>query len=68
MHVELDGGGHGHGDVVVRGLAGEDGVQVLAPQLGDDELVGDLGAHRVVRVVEECVVAPPGDLENRGHS
>ena len=42
LHVEFDGGGDGHGDVVVGRLAGEDGVQVAPLQAPHHELVAHL--------------------------
>ena len=60
MHVNLDGGGHGVADVVVAGLAGQDGVEVLTPKV-----VKHQGVHRLVRLailvrsVDQSVLPPP---------
>lgn len=60
MHIEFDGGGYGHGDVVVGGLAGQDGVEVGAGQAVELELVDDFAVTDLVRViVQKSVIAPP---------
>ena len=63
VHVEFDGGGDGHGDVVVGGLARQDGVQVAPPEAGQPQLVGDAAlAHLLGEAVQQGVVPPPAHL------
>ena len=65
FHVEFDRSGHRHRDVVVRGLAREDGVQILALEVADHQLVDHASVVLVVEgAVEEGVIPPPRD---RGH-
>ena len=63
MHIQFDGGWDGDGEVVVAGLAGEDGVQVRALQVRDDQLVDDFVTQLVKAVIQEGVISPPGHLE-----
>ena len=67
MHVDLDGGGHRVADVVVAGLAGQDGVEVLAPEVVQQQGVhGLVGLVVLVGAVNECVLPPPVQLGRRG--
>ena len=70
MHVNLDGGGHGVADVVVAGLAGQDGVEVLSPEVvqqqGVDCLVGLAQLAVLVGPVNQSVLPPPVELGSGG--
>ena len=60
VHVELDRRRNGNWDVVVRSLASQDRVEVLALQLVEDQLVLHLEvAEPLERVVQQSVVSPP---------
>ena len=60
VHVDLDGGGHRVTDVVVAGLAGQDGVQVLTPEVVEQQGVDGLVRLVVlVGAVYERVLPPP---------
>ena len=67
MHVNLDRGGHRVADVVVAGLAGQDGVEVLSTKV-----VQHQGVHRLVglgvfvRPVNQSVLPPPVQLGRGG--
>ena len=42
VHVQLDGGGYGYGNVVVGGLASQNGMEVSPSQLYQPQLIGHL--------------------------
>lgn len=66
IHVDLDRGGHGHGEVVVGRLARQDRVEVRPGQLEEAQVVRDpVGADLLGDVVQEGVVTPPSDLWSR---
>ena len=67
VHVDLDGGGHRVAYVVVAGLAGQDGVQVLAPEVVQQQGVDGLVRLVVlVGAVNKRVLPPPVQLGRRG--
>ena len=67
MHVNLDGGGHGVADVVVAGLAGQDGVEVLSTEVVQQQGVDCLLRLAVlVGSVNQSVLPPPVELRSRG--
>ena len=67
VHVDLDGGGHRVADVVVAGLAGQDGVEVLAAQVVQHEGVDSFVWVRVlIRAIDEGVLPPPIELRGGG--
>ena len=67
MHVNLDGGGHGVADVVVAGLAGQDGVEVLSPEVVQQQGVDCLvGLAVLVGAVNQSVLPPPVELGSGG--
>lgn len=62
VHVQLDRAGYGRHQIVVRGLAGQGRVQVLALELLQDQDVPNfLGPHDLEAVVQELVLLPPGN-------
>ena len=66
VHVQLDGGGYGYGNVVVRGLAGQDGMKVISLQILEDEFVFRLERDLIaIRGVQECMIPPPGHFRLR---
>ena len=66
MHVDLDRGGDGHGEVVVGRLARQDGVEVGPGQLEEAKVVRHPVRADLLRdVVQEGVIAPPSDLWGR---
>ena len=67
MHVNLDRVGHWVTDVVVGGLAGQDGVEVLAAQVVQHEGVDSFVWVRVlIRAIDEGVLPPPIELRGGG--
>ena len=67
MHVNLDGGGHWVADVVVAGLAGQDGVEVLSTEVVQQQGVDCLLRLTVlVGSVNQSVLPPPVELWSRG--
>ena len=67
MHVNLDRGGHRVADVVVAGLAGQDGVEVLSTKVVQHQSVHRLVRLGVfVRTVNQSVLPPPVQLGRGG--
>ena len=61
VHVQLDGGGYGYGNVVVGGLASQNGMQVISLQILENEFVFRLERGLIViGGVQECMISPPG--------
>ena len=68
VHVKLDRRGRRNGEVVVGGLARQDGVKVLPAKLDQLQLVDHLRLQLVDllrHVVQQGVVSPPADTRTR---
>ena len=67
MHVNLDGGGNWVADVVVAGLASQDGVEILSTKVVQHQSVHRLvGLGVFVRTVNKSVLPPPVQLGRGG--
>ena len=63
--VHPERGGDGEADVVVDGLADEDGVEVGVADCRDAQRVDGRAVHGLVGVVDEGVLAPPRQAGRR---
>ncbi len=67
MHVNLDGGGNWVADVVVAGLEGKNGVEILSTKVVQHQSVHRLVRLGVfVRTVNKSVLPPPVQLGRGG--
>ena len=67
MHVNLDRVGHWVADIVVGGLAGQDGMEVRPLEVLNQQRVDRLaGLLQLVAPVHQGVFSPPVQLRWRG--
>ena len=66
VHVQLDGGGYGYGNIVVRGLASQDGMEVISLQVFQNEFILSFERDLIaIGGVQKCMIPPPGHFRLR---
>ena len=66
VHVQLDGGGYGYGNIVVRGLASQDGMEVISLQVFQNEFILSFERDLIaIGRVQKCMIPPPGHFRLR---